>query len=110
MEFFTPRQLKMQRLQWAMPADGQGSFAFGISTDDIKKALYNTLLVAIAAGLSYLGSDVIPHLQGAMVYLTPVLTMLLQLADKWVRDTRSQLEKERVPDEMYRQALKQLND
>lgn len=98
------RALKMQDMR---PADGVGSFAWEVSRDDVKRVLYQTLLVAAAAAISYVSTEVVPQFQGMLVYLIPLVTAALDALSKWVRDTRTSVEQARVPDELYRQALKQ---
>lgn len=88
------------------PIDGQGSFAFEISIDDVKKALYQVLLVIISAVASYAATTWMPELQASWPFIVPAVTAALQFIDKWARDTRSSLEKQRVSPQMYREALK----
>lgn len=88
------------------PIDGQGSFAFEISLDDVKKALYQVLLVIVSAVASYAVTAWVPDLQASWPFVVPAITAALQFIDKWARDTRSTLEKQRVSLEMYREALK----
>lgn len=60
---------------------------FKLDTTDMKKLGKNTLLVAVAAGLAYLGQNLI-HIDLGMTgaFVVPVISMVLDSVITWAKD------------------------
>ena len=68
-----------------------GSKKYSLNGEDLKKLGLNTVLVSLAAGLTYLGTEVANVDWGSMTALVvPIATLLLGTATKWAKDSQSE--------------------
>lgn len=64
--------------------------AFSLNVNDVVSIAKNTLLVAIAAGLTYLGENLVNLDLGATgVMLVPVVTVVINTFVKWAKNNVS---------------------
>lgn len=84
-----------------------GEFPFQISPDKVKKVVWQTVLVAIGAAVTYLLNTVIPTIDTSDTMSLMVVTIVvavLNAANQWVRDNRSPEEIKKLP---YKEYLRQ---
>ena len=68
-----------------------GSKKYSLNGEDLKKLGLNTVFVSLAAGLTYLGTEVANVDWGSMTALVePIATLLLGTATKWAKDSQSE--------------------
>ena len=68
-----------------------GSKKYSLNGEDLKKLGLNTVFVSLAAGLTYLGTEVANVDWGSMTALVvPIATLLLGPATKWAKDSQSE--------------------
>jgi hypothetical protein len=68
-----------------------GSKKWSLNWTDGKKLGLNTLFVSVAAGLTYLGSQVANMDWGSMTALAvPIATLLIGAATQWAKDGSSE--------------------
>ena len=68
-----------------------GSKKYSLNGEDLKKLGLNTVFVSLAAGLTYLGTEVANVDLGSMTALVvPIATLLLGTATKWAKDSQSE--------------------
>ena len=68
-----------------------GSKKYSLNGEDLKKLGLNTVFVSLAAGLTYLGTEVANVDWGSMTALVvPIATHLLGTATKWAKDSQSE--------------------
>ena len=68
-----------------------GSKKYSLNGEDLKKLGLNTVFVSLAAGLTYLGTEVANVAWGSMTALVvPIATLLLGTATKWAKDSQSE--------------------
>ena len=66
-----------------------GSKKYSLNGEDLKKLGLNTVFVSLAAGLTYLGTEVANVDWGSMTALVvPIATLLLGTATKWAKDSQ----------------------
>ena len=68
-----------------------GSKKYSLNGEDLKKLGLNTVFVSLAAGLTYLGTEVANVDWGSMTALVvPIATLLLGTATKRAKDSQSE--------------------
>ena len=68
-----------------------GSKKYSLNGEDLKKLGLNTVFVSLAAGLTYLGTEVANVDGGSMTAIVvPIATLLLGSATKWAKDSQSE--------------------
>ena len=68
-----------------------GSKKYSLNGEDLKTLGLNTVFVSLAAGLTYLGTEVANVDWGSMTALVvPIATLLLGTATKWAKDSQSE--------------------
>ena len=68
-----------------------GSKKYSLNGEDLKKLGLNTVFVSLAAGLTYLGTEVANVDWGSMTaVVVPIATLLLGTATKWAKDSQSE--------------------
>ena len=68
-----------------------GSKKYSLNGEDLKKLGLNTVFVSLAAGLTYLGTEVANVDWGSLTALVvPIATLLLGTATKWAKDSQSE--------------------
>ena len=68
-----------------------GAKKYSLNGEDLKKLGLNTVFVSLAAGLTYLGTEVANVDWGSMTALVvPIATLLLGTATKWAKDSQSE--------------------
>lgn len=70
-----------------MSSDTPNSPAFSLNVNDVISIGKNTLLVAVAAGLTYLGENLVHLDLGATgVMIVPVVTVVINTLVKWAKN------------------------
>jgi len=68
-----------------------GSKKYSLNATDLKKLGLNTLFVSLAAGLTYLGTQVANVDWGSTTALiVPIATLLLGTATQWAKNNKDQ--------------------
>tara|TARA_B100000519_G_scaffold198068_1_gene206891 strand:+ start:758 stop:970 length:213 start_codon:yes stop_codon:yes gene_type:complete len=66
-----------------------GSKKYSLNGEDLKKLGLNTVFVSLAAGLTYLGTEVANVDWGSLTALVvPIATLLLGTATQWAKDSQ----------------------
>ena len=66
-----------------------GSKKYSLNGEDLKKLGLNTVFVSLAAGLTYLGTEVAKVDWGSLTALVvPIATLLLGTATQWAKDSQ----------------------
>ena len=77
-------------MRYNMSNNVTNSPAFSLNVNDVVSIAKNTLLVAIAAGLTYLGENLVNLDLGATgVMLVPVVTVVINTFVKWAKNNVS---------------------